>query len=292
MAGQPASPRVLLDVPITYDVGDRLIHAPMVAGTVRGVPTRLILDTGSSDHVLTRELADRAALPARPGEPGTDGTGASVPSWTLGDVPLAIDGVSFDLHDVVAIDGPPPFAGWGVGGFLSPQHLHPTAWVVLDLAGARLILLAGGTREVADWLAARRPGMRLVRLERVAGDATILVRAALAPFDAVVTLLDSGGKSTEVVAGAVPGLEGGSRVVSGHGVGGDEIAGSGVEAQTLVVGEATVAIPRLIVRDAMDGQDALVGMNVLAGTVLAVRADRTQPVLWLVPGPVTADGSG
>ena len=282
------SVRVLLDVPITFDVGDRLTHAPMVVATVRGEPTKLILDTGSSDHVLTRELADRAGLPAHPGEPGTDSTGASVPSWTLGDVALDIAGESFELHEAVAIAGPPPFEGWGVGGFLSPQHLHPTAWVVLDLAGDRLILLDGADREVAAWLAARSPGLRLLRLDRLASDGTILVHAALAPFDPVVTLLDSGGKSTEFVATAVPGLEAGPRVAAGHGVGGGEIVGSVVEERTLVVGDARVPVPRLIVRDEMGDHDGLVGMNVLRGTVLAVRGDRARPVFWLVPG--LADG--
>ena len=45
----------------------------------------------------------------------------------MGDAGAEIAGVGFAFHDVVAITGPPPFAGWGVGGFLSPQHLHPTA---------------------------------------------------------------------------------------------------------------------------------------------------------------------
>jgi len=75
----------------------------MVRATVGGVATKVILDTGSSDQVFTREVA------------------------------VDIAGQSFPLHDAVAIPGPPPFAGWGVGGFLSPQHLHPTAWVVLTL---------------------------------------------------------------------------------------------------------------------------------------------------------------
>ncbi len=286
MADRTPSPRLLLDVPISFEAGGQPTHAPIIAATVRGVATRLILDTGSSDHVFTRALADEAGLSSEPGEPGIDSTGASVPSWTLGGVAIQVDGQAFDLQRVVAIEGPPPFAGWGVGGFLSPQHLHPTAWVVLDLAGARLILLAGEAWEVASWLTARSTALRLLRLDRVDDDATILVRAALVPFPPVVTLLDSGGKSTEFVASAVPGLEAGPRGTSGRGVGGGEIVGSVVEGRTLAVADAGVSVPRLIVREAMDGQDGLVGMNVLRGTVLAVRADRTQPVLWMVPGPM------
>ena len=283
------APRVVLDVPITFGVGTEVTHVPMVEATVRGVATKLILDTGSSDHVFTRELADRAGLPSEPGEPGIDATGGSVPSWMLGELSVDIGQQSFPLRDVVAIDGPPPFEGWGVGGFLSPQHLDPTAWVVLDLVADRLVLLDGDEREVAAWLAVRSPASQPIRLERLAGDATILVRVAVAPFDPVVTLLDSGGKSTEFVATAVPGLEAGEKVASGRGVGGGEIVGAAMDGRTLVVGGATVAAPRLIIRDAMDGHDGLVGMNVLRGTILAVRADRTEPVYWLVPRPLAGD---
>jgi hypothetical protein len=264
-------------------VGDGTTHAPMVVATVRGVRTKLILDTGSSDHVLTRELVGEAGLPTEPAEPGIDSTGASVPSWAVGDVPVEIGGVPFALHETIAIAGPPPFAGWGVGGFLSPQHLHPSAWVVLDLADDRLIVVSGEAGEISAWLADRSSGFRSVRLPRLAGDPTILVHAALVPFDAVVTLLDSGGKSTEFVALAVPGLRSESRASSGHGVGGGQVVGSAVADQTLVAGGAPVNVPRLIVRESMDGQDGLVGMDVLRGTVLAVCADRAQPVFWLVP---------
>ena len=133
----------LLDVPIRFDVGDKTTHAPMIDCVVNGTPTRLILDTGSTDHVLTIELARAAGLPHEPGEAGTDHAGESVDSWFVGDVALEIDGVAFGLHDAVAIAGPAPFEGWGVGGFLSPQHIHPTAQAVIDLAGDRLILVDG-----------------------------------------------------------------------------------------------------------------------------------------------------
>ena len=49
--------RILVDIPITFDVGDQQSHAPMIDVLVGATPTRLILDTGSSDHVLTIELA-------------------------------------------------------------------------------------------------------------------------------------------------------------------------------------------------------------------------------------------
>ena len=76
---------ILVDVPIVYDVdGGTTVHSPMVHAVVGGVPTRLILDTGSTDHVLTKELIDRVGATLSPGEDGTDHAGAPVPSWLVG----------------------------------------------------------------------------------------------------------------------------------------------------------------------------------------------------------------
>lgn len=281
MADRASAPRILLDEPITFEAGEQQIHTPMVRAVAGGIATKLILDTGSSDHVFTRELADEASLPVREAEPGTDSTGAAVPSWSLGELTVEIGGRSFPLHDVVAIPGPPPFVGWGVGGFLSPQHLHPEAWLVLDLDSERLVLVDGESGDVAEWLADRWPGFHLTELERLASDPTILVRAAIDPFEPVVVLLDTGGKSTVFAAKAVPGLAG-EHSGAGRGLSGTRIVGEMVDDQTLVVADMRLPVPRLVVSEAVDGQDGLVGIDVLRGTILVVRANRTKPVYWLV----------
>ena len=56
-----------------------------------------------------------------------------------------------------------------------------------------------------------------------------------------------------------------------------------VERQTLEVGEARFAVPRLLVRESIDTMLGLVGMDVLGGTVLAVAAEHGRPVWWLIP---------
>lgn len=126
-------------------------------------------------------------------------------------------------------------------------------------------------------------GIPLLSLERAPDDPTILVRAAVEPLDPVVTMLDTGGKVTEFVDAAVPGRGRGPRKGAGHGVGGCQVTGSEVEGQTLVVGDARLPVPRLLVRDEMDGYEGLVGMDLLRGTVLTVTADPTRPVIWQVP---------
>jgi hypothetical protein len=275
--------QILLDQPITFDVGDQQTHAPMIHGTVGGIPTKLILDTGSTDHILTIELAEQVGLPAEPGEAGTDSTGASVASWTVGEVEVEIAGQAFALRNVVAITAPAPFPGFGIGGILSPQHLRSGAWAVLDLAAERFFLLHGEEANVTAWLSERTPELQLLRLERAPGDGTILVRGAIGPFEEVVTMLDTGGKRTQFTQAAVPGAGEGPRTASsGRGVGGTESFGAELRSQTLIVGEARLPLATLIVSPEMDGRDGLVGMDVLRGTVLTVSGDPHRPVIWQV----------
>ncbi|HEX5578504.1 MAG TPA: aspartyl protease family protein [Candidatus Limnocylindria bacterium] len=274
----------IFDQPITFTgVDGNATHAPMLAATVLGEPTRLIVDTGSTDHILTMELANRVGLSAEPGEEGIDASGASVPSWTLGDVPAQIGETSHMLGHVIAIGAPGPFEALGIGGLISPQHLVPQAWVCLDMAGDRFMAVAGSEADVAAWLTARTPGFRLLRLTRDPADTTILVRAAVEPFDEVITLLDSGGKASDAVASAVPGLGGDEIASSGRGVGGTESFGAVALDQVLRVGDARLPVPRLVVRSEREGPGILVGMDLLRGTILTVHGDPSMPVFWQLP---------
>jgi hypothetical protein len=170
-----------------------------------------------------------------------------------------------------------------VGGFLSPQHLHPTARVVIDLRGDRFILVDAADADIATWLRDRAPDLVLLELARDPDEATPVVDAAVAPFAPVATMLNTGGRGTEFAVGAVPGLVGVPQEEAGKGVGGSPVHGIVVERQTLQVGEARFPVPRLLVRESIDTMLGLVGMDVLRGTILAVAAERGRPVWWLVP---------
>ena len=276
---------VLLDIPIRFDVGDGETHAPTVDAVVRGTPTRLILDTGSTDHVLTVELVRATGLAHEPGEPGIDHAGATVDSWLVGEVEVAIDGIGFELHDVVAITGPAPFAGWGIGGFLSPQHLHPTAQVMIDLVGNRLAVVDPDVRDsnLEAWLRSTWPDHVLLCLVRDPIELTPVVTAAIEPFAPVPAILNTGGSGTEFAEAAVPGLLGIHLGDTDHGVSGEPVMGTTVENRILRVGEAQCSVPRLLIRDEIHSTQGLIGMDVLRGTVLLVAADPRQPVRWLVP---------
>lgn len=276
---------ILFDEPITFVGADgQPTHAPMVAATISGEATRLVVDTGSTDHILTIELARRLGLPEEPGEEGIDSTGASVPSWSLGDVPIGIGATSHRLRSVIAIAAPGPFEARGIGGIISPQHLVPDAWTCLDMAADRFIAIAGaGDADLADWLSVRAPDFRLLRLARAEGDTTILIRGAIEPHHPVITLIDTGGKQSDVVASAVPGLMGEETESTGRGVGGTEMFGAAATDQVLNLGEARIPLPRLVVVRDVEGRGILVGMDVLRGTIVTVHGDPARPVFWQLP---------
>jgi len=279
---------VILDVPLLFAVeGGDLVHSPMVHARVGGVATRLILDTGATDHVLTKPLIDRAGAPTVPAEDGTDHAGAAVASWSVGDLEVAIGPATFDLHDVVAIASPGPFDAWGVGGFLSPQHLHPTARVLVDLVGDRLVVVDMRDRDRASvdaWLAARLPDHRPLELARDPASRTVAVAATIDGSAPVATMLNSGGRGTEFARAVAGSLAGGAEARAGsHGISGAAGMGADAGSRDLLVGGVRVAVARLVVRDEIDEVGGIIGMDVLRGTALICSADPSKPVVWLVP---------
>ena len=233
--------RPVLDVPILFEVsGGSAVHSAMVQARIDGVETRLILDTGSTDHVLTKALVDAAGLPSQRGEPGTDHAGAAVPSWSVGDASIEIGGVALGLRAVIAIEGPPPFVGWGVGGFLSPQSLHASAWIVVDLASDRLVLLEASDRTLDRWLTDRHPSFRRLRLPRVRHATTVVVRAAIDPGEEIEVMLNTGGRSTEFSSAVVPADPATEVRQGGTGLSGTGVRGRNVGPRTLRVGATPV----------------------------------------------------
>lgn len=271
---------ILVRVPITFDAADGATHAPLVVGSVGGVETLLVLDTGSDVHILTKELVDRLGLDVEEGEEGIDHSGATMPSWSVEDSGLELGGSSLTLRGTFAIPAPKPFPGWGIGGILSPQHLHPTALAVIDLVADELTLVEADDDGAAAWLAERHPELELLVLERDAEFTSVVVRGAILPHAEIPTMLNTGGKATEFSAAAVPGLTPGPAERIGGGVGDSDVMGAHTGAATLVVAGQELPVESLAVRERMHDPQGLVGMDVLRGTVLTVAADLRRPVFW------------
>jgi hypothetical protein len=272
-----------LSVPITFKTADGTVHAPLVEAVVNGISTRLILDTGATDHLLTTDLCEAASIGLEPGEPGTDSSGSSVPSWQAREVTVRIDNVDFGFSRVVAIGTPPPFRSAGIGGALSPQHLEPGAHVLLDLS-AGLVAMPASADDLDDWLAETYPGWRTIQLAAVEGDGTVLIEAAIDSFPPVITMLDTGARTTYAAQAAVPGLgDGGVRRSTGRGVGGTESFGIDMPGRVLHVGDAAMPVNLVVAAHDRGLAGCVVGMDLLRGTVLVVGGPPGTTVRWLLP---------
>ena len=273
---------VLHAEPITFETNEGTTHSPLVHAVVNGVGTRLILDTGTTDHILTMDVCEAANLATEPGEPGTDSTGSSVPSWQAREVTIRIGEMELALAEVIVIDTPPPFRSRGLGGALSPQRLRPGTFAVLNLSASPAATLVPA-EDLDAWLAESYPGWRTIRLEAFDGDGTVLVEMAIDAFPPVVMMLDTGARTTYAARNAVPGLgEGGVRRSTGRGVGGTEAFGVDVPGRVLHVGDAALPVNLVIAEHDLGIPGCVVGMDVLRGTVLAV-GPPGSPVRWLLP---------
>lgn len=276
---------VLARLPITFGVaGGGTTHAPMIVASINGLTGRFVLDTGSEVHLFNEDLADELGLAKEPGEEGTDHSGATMPSWNVGNVTMEVGGLEANLRDVVAIPAPPPFPGWGIRGILSPHNLHPTALTVIDMVSDELLVVDGSDRDVEAFLGERSPALRLVTLERDPAFPSVVVRAAIEPFSDIPTMLNTGGKATEFSSAAVPGLAGADPRRLGAGVSGADYAGSSAGPQTLLIAGVRLPIPALKVRAVMHDPQGIIGMDVLRDTVLTSGSDLARLVFWQIPG--------
>ena len=278
--------RVAASLPITFVAADGgTVHSPLVRATIGGERVRLVLDTGSDVHLLTRELGERIGLVLEEGEEGVDHAGNTMPSWSAGTVPMRMAGTDLELCDTVVIPAPAPFESGGIGGILSPQHLHPSFLAVIDLVADELLLVEGDDASVAAWAAERHPELTPLSLERADDSPVVVISAAIRPFPAMPVLVNTGGRHTEFDAVAVPGLVASVAERLGGGVSGADVMGGFVADQTLVVDGVELPVPRLAIREGMEPPHGMVGMDVLPGTVLVCGADRSRRVLWQVPAP-------
>ena len=81
----------------------------------------------------------------------------------------------------------------------------------------------------------------------------------------------------------MPGLAAGSEERLGGGVSGADVLGVSAGEATLVVAGQNVPVASLAVRASMHDSQGTVGMDVLAGTILAICADIARPVYWQLP---------
>jgi hypothetical protein len=283
------SVRIVLRAPMHFDAqGGAPIHAPVVLATIGAFHTRLILDTGSDVHLLTAELAEAAGFALTVLDTGTDHANASMDSRIVDHMPIMLDEAEgeprLDLRDVVAIPAPEAFTRHGIGGALSPQRLHASAFAVIDEAADELRLVDGDPESIRDMLQERGPTSEVVTLARRARADVPIVDAAILPFAPVPTLVNTGGRHTEFERDAVPGLAAAALERIGTGVSGAAVLGGRAGRQLLEIAGHRVEVPELMLREGMGDPPAMIGQDVLRGTVVAMGPDPSTPVFWQVGG--------
>jgi hypothetical protein len=287
MTSPASGPTVLVRVATTHQLlTPEPSHGPILLASLGGRERRFVLDTGSDIHLLTYDLANELRLEMRPGEEGTDHAGNKVQSMTVGDLPLPLGELQITLRNVFAIEAPPPFRERGIDGILSPQLLHESAVAVVDMTRDELLLVDGTDEQVADFLHGRSPALQPLMLRREPDFPSLVVRGTIKGFAETTALIDTGGKKTEFSSDIVHGLlDPASAERLGGGVGGGGYSGGMVGPQVLVVGGVAMSVPDLAVREGMDVPKAIIGMDVIAGSVIAAAADVSRPCWWLVPPP-------
>jgi len=261
----------------------------MVLATIGAIHSRLVLDTGSDVHLLTKEIVEAAGLPldAMEDESGTDHAGAQVASWFVGAVPIRLTGATGSggqrvLPEVIAIPAPAAFIDAGIGEALSPQRLDPSAYAVLDHVADELLLVDGSPADVAAFLRERRPRPAVLALPRSREAGVPLVQAAIDGYPVTPFLVNTGSRDTEVDPVTVPGLPAGELHTIGRSVSGAPVLAGTAGPQVLQVAGMRVALPSVMLRPEMGDPPAMLGQDVLRGSVLAVGPDPAGPVLWQV----------
>ena len=280
--------RTVLRVPIRFERADGTPeHAPMVLVAIGAIHTRLVLDTGSDVHLLTREVAEAAGLRLVGEDAGTDHAGMDVTSWQVGDVAVRLPGATdapgtLTLHDVIAIPAPAAFTAAGIGGILSPHRLHPSAYAIVDEVADELLLVDGSPDEVEQLLLQRRSTPAVLRLARESTRDVPIVEAGLEPYPAVPFLFNTGSRDTELAREVAPGLTSGPLRRIGRSVSGADVLGAAAASQVLRLQAGRVALEAVMLRTDMGEPMGMLGQDVLRGTVVAAGPERGSPVLWQV----------
>lgn len=174
-AGPPSSRLARLQ----FEVSGRAFQLPVVTGTVGGVRTLLLVDTGASANMVTGWIARQAKLPlSSHGDTGRDHVGKTVTTARTSRPSLAVDGWgALPDRETLVVEVPAALERLGIGAFLSPQRLDAAA-VVLDLPRGELREgrdLGDEKGALAEWASLSRPEARGLPEARVCLDRASLV---------------------------------------------------------------------------------------------------------------------
>lgn len=270
-------------------VGDTVLSIPIARGSVRGIATWVLVDTGASSHVVAAWLARRAELATRAAGPdGADHAGRPVATRIALSPQLALEGIGTVEDGAVLIaEVPELLERLAIGAVVSPQLLaREGEHVELDLDGGALRVRFGPAETEP------RPGFRSLASAIARGhtctargttpEGLAFVLDASIEGHRAALLLDTGSARTDLLSRsrAARALSSRTRPSSGA-----RYAASGrVDSKSVPRAAIVVAGARRVVEiDVVDGEgdrscprDGALGMDVLAPCVLRFRGDEAS----------------
>ena len=251
--------------------------SPLVRVTIAGHPSSMIVDTGSTDIVLSQSMVQRLGLKvsATKGS-GPDASGRNVSVAELSEPHITVQGWGRVARArVLAAALPGVFNRLGIAGVLSPQRLvGPGMSVVISLASHQLLVVPNA---VARTYVASQRGAKSspVACHNVGDMCLYSVKARIAGHAAQL-LLDTGASITGIAGGSPAGRE---LIKSSHPSDGRHYVASGKVA-TCVLPFAKLSVggvkarlkvlisPRSYTKG--NGLDGRLGMNYLRRCTLVV----------------------
>jgi hypothetical protein len=204
----PNDTRELRHVDLEFAINNKPFPLPIVHGTVAGVATLFLVDTGANAHILAGWLARKAQLTTRAfGDTGVDHAGRSIETRRATHPQVHIDNWG-DLPDepMLVTDIPEAVARLGIGGFVSPQQLaSDDVSVVLDFQKGEMHQIRRGDTLDApgNALALDPPRACLDKDSPLQGLAFVL--KADIDGHAAELLLDTGAHHSDLLATSKPG---------------------------------------------------------------------------------------
>lgn len=267
---------------LSYALANHPFPLPILRGTVQGLATSVLVDTGANAHVIAGWLARRAGLTLkRVGDVSSDHAGRAVETYRVDGARIVLEGWGpLPLGTLLVADVPEAVERMGIGVFLSPQHLADEGHVVVldlergalhertreeaerDVAGRGLPIATHGVRPCIDEVSAIH-GLAFILPTLIEG------------FSAQM-LLDTGGLHTDLLASSRLGRGLEARTAPSHErlySASGKIKKSTVPGAHVRLGDVAVYEDLDVIEGAEDPEcprDGVVGMDILRRCVLVL----------------------
>jgi hypothetical protein len=201
---------------------------------------------------------------------------------------LGVGAFSRTFGDALAVAGPPPFAPLGIGGFVAPQHLLDSGYVMMDFVGRRMVGVKGDRDAALAWLRQRAPDSKPVSVVTTKGPnpGHIYLPMSVSGKPDMVAILDTGSAASEVTSRYL-GETGVEPNVDTKGVSGTTIDESRVQGQRVRFAGHEFPPRPLSVRTVIQPGnsppiDGLIGMDILGRCIIAIPQDPTEGLIVIV----------